>query len=60
MKHQDTLVLIWETTRSQNCEHRDLQTLGLYCPLIAKHQTVNYTNACGSCSYSTIDEHLDQ
>ena len=30
MKYQDTL-LIWETTASQNCEHRDLQTLGLYC-----------------------------
>ena len=60
MKHQDTLVLIWETTTSQNCEHRDLQTLGLYYPFIAKHKTVNYTNACGSCSYSTIDEHLDQ
>lgn len=60
MKHKDTLVLIRETTASQNCEHRDLQTLGLYCPFSAKHQLVNYAIACGSCSYSTTDEHLDQ
>lgn len=38
----DTMVLIWETTKSQNCEHQDSQTLRLYCIFIAKHHNVNY------------------